>query len=134
MAILDTFEDYDWYDTFADEVNRLFLGGEYPPINISVQDNKFIIRAELPGINRKDLNVTVAERTVAIQGGRDIESPEGVVYFHRERSDRFFSRTIALPRDIDTSNAESVLSNGILTIILHKKKIAETKQITVKAG
>ena len=62
------------------------------------------------------------------------EGSEGVVSFHMERNDGFFNRTIALPRDVDTSKAESVLSNGILTITLHKKKIAETKQISVKEG
>ena len=134
---MSLFEEYDWFDTFTDEVNRLLVGGKFPPINISVKDKNFLIRAELPGINVKDLSVTIAERTVTIQGGRKIEpseGSEGVVSFHTERSDGFFNRTIALPRDVDTSKAESVLSNGILTITLHKKKIAETKQISVKEG
>ncbi len=130
-------EEYDWFDTFTDEVNRLLIGGKFPPIAISVKDNNFLIRAELPGINVKDLSVTVAERTVTIQGGRKIETSEGsegVVSFHVERSDGFFNRIIALPRDVDTSAAESILSNGILTITLHKKKTAEPKQISVEAG
>ncbi len=125
-------EEYDWFDSFNDEVNRLLVGGQFPPITISVKDNNFLIRAEMPGVNIKDLNVTVAEGTVTIQGGRKIDLPDGVASFHTERNDGFFSRTIALPRDIDTSAAGSVLSNGILTITLLKKKTAEPKQISVK--
>ncbi|MFQ5964924.1 MAG: Hsp20/alpha crystallin family protein [Candidatus Scalinduaceae bacterium] len=134
MELMNIFEDYDWFDTLNDEVNRLLVGGKFPPITISVKDKNFLIRAELPGINAKDLNVTVAERTITIQGERKIEPHEGVVSFHEERNDGFFNRTIALPRDVDTSRAESVLSNGILTIALHKKDTDETKQISVKAG
>ncbi len=88
----------------------------------------------MPGVNVKDLNVTVAEGTVTIQGDRKIDLPDGVASFHTERNDGFFSRTIALPRDVDTSAAGSILSNGILTITLHKKKTAEPKQISVEAG
>ena len=137
MSLMNILEDFDWLDTFTDEANRLLVGGRFPHINISVKDKDFIIRAELPGIKVKDLNVTIAESTVTIQGERKIEpseGSEGIVSFHTERSDGFFNRTIALPRDVDTSKAESVLSNGILTITLHKKKIAETKQISVKEG
>jgi HSP20 family protein len=131
---MSLFEEYDWFDTFTDEVNRLLVGGQFPPITISTKDNNFLIRAELPGINAKDLNVTVAERTVTIQGGRKIDLPDGIVSFHTERNDGSFSRTIALPRDIDTSAAKTVLANGILTITLHKKKTAGPKQISVKGG
>jgi HSP20 family protein len=127
-------EEYDWFDSFNDEVNRLLVGGQFPPITISVKDNNFLIRAEMPGVNVKDLNVTVAEGTVTIQGGRKIDLPDGVASCHTERNDGFFSRTIALPRDVDTSAAGSILSNGILTITLHKKKTAEPKQISVEAG
>jgi len=137
MSLMSVLEDFDWLDTFTDEANRLLVGGKFPHINISVKDKDFIIRAELPGIKIKDLSVTIAEGTVTIQGERKIEAgegSEGVVSFHAERSDGFFNRTIALPRDVDTSKAESVLSNGILTITLHKKNIAETKQISVKEG
>ncbi len=137
MSLMNILEDFDWLDTFTDEANRLLVGGKFPHINISVKDKDFLVRAELPGIKVKDLNVTIAESTVTIQGERKIEASEGsegVVSFHVERNDGFFSRTIALPRDVDTSKAESVLSNGILTITLHKKKIAETKQISVKEG
>lgn len=137
MSLMNILEDFDWINTFTDEANRLLVGGKFPPINISVKEKDFLIRAELPGIKIKDLSVTIAEGTVTIQGERKIETSEGsegVVSFHVERSDGFFNRTIALPRDVDTSKAESVLSNGILTITLHKKKIAKTKQISVKEG
>lgn len=137
MSLMNILEDFDWINTFTDEANRLLVGGKFPPINISVKEKDFLIRAELPGIKIKDLTVAIAEGTVTIQGERKIETSEGsegVVSFHVERSDGFFNRTIALPRDVDTSKAESVLSNGILTITLHKKKIAKTKQISVKEG
>jgi HSP20 family protein len=134
MALVDPFEDSNWFDDFTDEVNRLLTGGKFPPITISIKDNHFLIRAELPGIDANDLNITVAERSVNIQGERNIEPSEGVISFHGERKDGAFSRNIALPKEVDTSKAESLLSNGILTITLPKKESAASKQITVKAG
>ncbi|MFQ5587075.1 MAG: Hsp20/alpha crystallin family protein [Thermodesulfobacteriota bacterium] len=134
MSLIDTFEENDWFDTFTDEVNRLLVGGNYPPITISAKDNRFLIRAELPGVKAQALNVTVAEQTLTIQGERHIAPPAGAAFVHRERNDGSFNRTIALPRDIDNSKTESVLSNGILTITLHKRKETEPKKISVKAG
>ncbi len=70
MSLMNILEDFDWLDTFTDEANRLLVGGKFPPINISVKGKNFLIRAELPGIKIKDLNVTIAESTVTIQGER----------------------------------------------------------------
>jgi HSP20 family protein len=128
------FEDMNWFDTFKDEVSRLLVGGGFPPINISVTVDNYLVRAELPGIDLSDIDLTISERSLSIRGKRSLEYPDGALLFHRERDDGFFSRTIALPKGLDSAKADASYANGILTVSFPKSEVVQPKQIEVKTG
>lgn len=128
------FEDRDWFESFTDPINRLLVGGAFPPINISVTQDKFIIQAELPGVDKSDLDIQVAERSITIRGRRSLAYPEQALIFHKEREGGEFNRTVGLPRAVDTTKADASFTNGILLISFPRKAASHPKQIKVESG
>jgi HSP20 family protein len=140
---------------FQNEVNKLFQNffGEtlphwwrasesYMPFGVSpatdvVENDKDIkITAELPGLDAKDITVTVNDSYVTIKGKKEEETREEKKgYFRQERSYGEFQRVVALPPDIsNTEKAEAVMNKGILTITVPKKAGAQPKsrQLEIK--
>ena len=99
--------------------------GVFPPVKITETDNRFIVRAELPGLLAEDLDISVAGNNLTINGERTIKDRgDEVTYHRRERSAGTFNRVIALPSDIDAEHIEAGLANGILTISAPKAEAA----------
>jgi HSP20 family protein len=108
--------------------------GVFPALNVSEKDNTLYVRAELPGVNADDMEISVEADTLTLKGERKLGEPQGVSYHRRERESGRFRRIINLPIRIDADAVEASFKNGILEIILPKAKEALPKQITVKAG
>jgi len=138
-----------------DEMNRLFDrffhgfptpwsegpewagGGFTPRVDVSETDNDVRVTAELPGLDEKDIEVSVTRDALTIRGEKKEEKEtkkEG--YFHAERYFGSFQRTIPLPRDVVTDKAEAAFRKGVLTITLPKTEEvkSETRKVQVKAG
>lgn len=92
-----------------------------------------VLRAELPGMTEKDLDLTVNSNVLTLRGQRKDQVPEGYAVHRKERSALQFARSIQLPCKIDPDRAEAALKNGVLTLTLPKAAEAQPKQITVKA-
>jgi HSP20 family protein len=85
------------------------LGIKVPNVDVVDRDDEILIRAEIPGVDKQDLDVTMTEDTVTIKGrSRKEEKEEKGDYYHHEISEGSFSRTLSLPCDI---NAEKVKSS-----------------------
>lgn len=109
--------------------------GVFPLMNVTEDKEKYYIRAELPGVKSKDLDITVTGRNLSIAGERKIaEEKEGTKYHRSEREEGTFSRMISLPAEVDTSKVEARCNDGILTVVLPKAESAKPKQIAVKAS
>ena len=92
-----------------------------------------IIRAELPGMKREDIKVTVAEDTVAISGERRYESEQKDRTFHRvERAYGSFQRTIALPMSVQGDKALASYKAGVLELVLPKAERVKAREITIE--
>lgn len=93
---------------------------------------KFYVRAELPGIKADAIDIQVVGRNLTITGERKIPSEgENIRYHRKEREAGKFSRIIGLPGDIDESNVEAKIVNGVLTVAIAKSEASKPKKITL---
>jgi HSP20 family protein len=107
--------------------------GVFPPMNITQDANKFYVRAELPGMNMDDLELTAVRNRVSLSGKREIAAEEAS-YHRREREGGTFSRSVTLPSEVDSDRVEANYKDGILTVVLPKREEAKPRQITVKSS
>lgn len=131
-------------DRLRREMDRLFSGfrgirplrvGVFPPLNVSENKDNLYVRAELPGIEPSDLDISVEGDTLTLRGERKgSEAASNVSYHRREREFGRFRRSLTLPTRIDVDKVEAVFQNGILKIILPKAEEVRPKQITVKTA
>jgi len=106
----------------------------FPAINVYAHQDGIVITAELPGVKEDGLDVTVHRDTVTLRGQRQ-DQPEGAQGYHRrERRSGPFGRTFSLPFQVDPERVEAKLSNGILTLTLHRPEQDKPKRIQVSAG
>ena len=140
---LDPFVGFRWLqrelDRFA-ELPRLFGdgrrigGGSYPPVNIYTGENDIVVQAELPGVAKGELDVSITGESLTIQGTKVPSAQEEHVRFlRRERGSGEFSRTIILPDRVEADKIAASLANGILTVTLPKSEAAKPKQISVQS-
>jgi HSP20 family protein len=149
-------ERQEWTHPFAtlrQEMDRLFDGffeGRFdrprfgltssdafvPQVDVVDTDKEVRVSVELPGIDEKDIDVSLTKEALTIRGEKAEEKEEkGKNYYRSERSFGSFSRTIPLPIDIDSSKVSATFKKGVLTVKLPKTKqaIEETRKIAIKA-
>jgi HSP20 family protein len=127
------------------EVNRLFnrwgdgdregfAAVEFPPLNLWEEDDTFVLEAELPGLDLKDVEIYVTgHNQLTVKGERKAPVPEKGVQHRQERAFGRFVRTLTLPMDVDADKVEARLENGVLTVRLPKSEAAKPRKIEVKA-
>jgi HSP20 family protein len=103
-----------------------------PNIEISETDKAIEISAEMPGLERKDVDISIADDTLTIRGEKRVEEKDDKNVQHSERSYGVFLRVLQLPAGIDPSTVQATMSNGVLKIALPKPAKAEPKKIEVK--
>ncbi len=108
--------------------------GVFPLINLTEDRNNYYVRAELPGVKAKELDIQATANNLAISGERKIAAENQDARYHRrEREAGKFSRMIGLPGEINPDKVEAKLEDGILTIVIAKAEVAKPKQITIKS-
>ncbi|MEY4580060.1 MAG: hypothetical protein RL701_4763 [Pseudomonadota bacterium] len=106
-----------------------------PTCDISETNEEYLIKAELPGVNKSDVKVNVENGIVSIQGERKQEKEEKHRKLHRvERSYGSFLRTFSLPEGIDDAKIAAQYNDGILTVHLPKAPNAKPKSVEVKVS
>ena len=109
--------------------------GVFPLINVTEDDDKFYVRAELPGLKPDELDISVTGDAVTIKGERKIPvEDEKSIYHRREREAGSFSRIINLPTQIDTGKVKARSADGVLTLTMSKAESTKPKQIQIKAS
>ena len=97
------------------------LEDKLPRVDVIDRDEAIVVRAEVPGVEKKDLDVSVSDNTVTIKGStRHEEKEEKGDYYRHEISTGAFSRTVALPADVDGSRAKANFKDGVLELTLPK--------------
>jgi HSP20 family protein len=106
---------------------------EFPPINLWIGENSVAVTAELPGIAPDDLDLTVRENTLTLNGRREPGTEEeNAVWHRRERAFGNFSRTVQLPFLVDPELVEAHFANGLLEVELHRPEADRPKKIQIK--
>lgn len=118
---------------FAHHGMRPGAAGVFPALNLTADKDHYYVRAELPGVQVKDLEVQLKGKSLSIAGERKISTEgENVKYHRREREAGRFSRIINLPGEVNADNVDAQMTNGILTITLAISEAAKPRKITVK--
>ena len=143
-------ELWDPFENLADireEMNRLFdrsflrrfdggLDGDFAPaIDVAEEKDSFLVRADLPGLSKDDVSVTLQDNYLTIKGEKkhEVETKEAS-YYHKERAYGTFTRTIALPVTVDAKKIDAQFKDGVLHVRLPKSEEAKPKQIDVKVS
>ena len=108
--------------------------GWAPAIEVFEKEDKFVVKAELPGMKEEDINVSIVGDTLTIKGERKAESEvKEEDYYCCERSYGSFSRSIAVPSNVDAKKIEASFEDGVLDISLPKVPEVKPKKIAVSA-
>ena len=104
-----------------------------PRVDIVEQKDHYRIDIDLPGVEAKDVSVTVEQNVLSISGDRKIEKQDETEGYYRfERSRGSFLRSFQLPEDVDPENISAVNKNGVLTVQIPKAEVAKPRSIEVK--
>ena len=121
---------------FQDTMNRLFTEPNgrpwVPAVDIKETENDLVLKADIPDVDMKDIDVRVENGTLTLRGERKFENEKKEGSWHRvERSYGTFERAFALPETVNFDDVKADYKNGVLTITLPKKEIAKPRQIKV---
>jgi len=120
---------------FGPESRELSKGSWAPAVDIYETGNNLVIKAELPGIDPKDVEVRVENGTLTINGERKIEKDVNEGNYHRvERSYGSFVRSFNLPPTISTDNVLAEYKDGVLTLTMAKREEAKPKSIKIQVA
>jgi HSP20 family protein len=125
------------YDRFFDSrpFHRADEGEWIPSVDVSETAREVIVKAEIPGMDAKDIHVSLEGEMLAIKGERKQERQEKEENFHRiERSYGSFYRSIRLPSEVDPDKVKATYKKGILKVNLAKTEKETGKKIEVTAG
>jgi len=121
-----------------DEIDRLFespLRSWTPALDVHEDADNFIIRAELPGLKREDIEVSLQDGALVISGERKTEkADEGVEIHRQERYYGKFQRALTLPTPVAADKIKAQYKDGVLTVTLPKAEEAKPKKIDVSVN
>ncbi len=134
------------WDPFADlnrmhrDIERNFFGPRTreadfaPPVDVHEDGDSLVLRAELPGVKREDVDIGIDGNVLTLKGERKLEKEETGRKYHRiERSYGTFVRQFQLPTNVDSTSVDATLSDGVLTLKLAKKQELKARKIEVKS-
>jgi len=106
--------------------------GKNPRVDVIERDNEVVIKAELPGVKKDDVDVSLTDNTVCIKGSTlHEEKEEQGDYYRREMSRGEFSRTVALPAEVDGDKAKARFVDGVLEVVVPKVEKAKRRSVKV---
>ena len=122
------FEDFELPIRFGEETEFT------PAFDVSETEKELIVRAEVPGMDKKDININLSEGLLTITGEKKHDKKEENENYHCfERRYGKFSRTVRLPSALDTEKVDAVYKDGVLTITLPKSETVKPKKIEIKS-
>jgi HSP20 family protein len=120
------------------QLNRILTAsespGEFPAVDVWVSETGAIMRAELPGIEAEDVDVSLNNDALTIKGSRKPhEAKDGETCHRQERSFGQFARTLSLPFAVEADMVEAKFTNGILKITLPRAEAEKPRKISISA-
>ena len=145
---LSTWPTFGRLSSLRHEIDRLFeaplselarasqvLSGADPSVDIYEDKDSFVVKAELPGMKKEDIDVSLHDGTLSISGERKSEEKlENAEVYRSERFFGRFQRTVTLPATVDAGSIKAEYKDGVLTVTLPKAEEAKPKQIDVQVN
>jgi HSP20 family protein len=144
MSSITRWDAFHGLSGLQEQVNRLFdtsfpgrtdnsaLTTWAPAVDIYETENELVVKADLPDVNEKDLDVRIENNTLTIRGERKFEKKvEEENYLRVERTYGSFSRSFSLPNTVNSEAIKAEYKNGVLTVELPKRAESKPKQIKV---
>ena len=114
------------------EDDELSMGAWHPAVDMFDNDDKIVIKAELPGMKKNDFSVDVKDRVLTLSGERNYDNEvKEENYYRRESTYGKFKRAFHLPADVDADNIKAEFKDGVLRVEIPKPETKRPKQITV---
>lgn len=105
-----------------------------PAVDVEENEKELVVKADLPGVDPKDVEITVADGSLFLRGKKKEEHEEKGKNFRRvERFEGEFYREVAMPAGVDAEKVSATCNKGVVTITIPKKAAAQAKKIAVKA-
>ncbi|HUJ32662.1 MAG TPA: Hsp20/alpha crystallin family protein [Candidatus Acidoferrum sp.] len=147
MNAITRWEPFRNLSTLQEQVNRLFdtsfkgspensnLTTWAPAVDIYETENELVIKADLPDVAEKDIDVRVENNMLTVRGERKFEeSVKEDNYLRVERAYGSFSRSFSLPNTVDTEAIKASYKNGVLTVALPKRAESKPKQVKINVS
>lgn len=144
MNVISRWEPFSSLSTLQEQVHRLFEGklapsndssnwtAWVPAVDVYETENELVIKADLPEVVEKDLDVRVENNLLTIRGERKFEQKvKEENYLRMERSYGSFSRSFTLPSTVDTQAVKAEYTEGVLTVTLLKRSESKPKQVKI---
>jgi HSP20 family protein len=149
MTVLTRWEPFREFSTLQDRINRVFresyrpegqdesltASSFAPAVDVYEDEHSVTLKIEVPGIDEKDINISLENNVLTVHGERKIEKEEKEENYRRvERQYGSFTRTFTLPTTVDGEKVSANYDKGVLKVSLPKKAEAKPKQIKVNIG
>jgi HSP20 family protein len=103
-----------------------------PAVDLYEKDDCFVIKAELPGVDKNDIKVDLKDRVLTLSGERSYDNEvKEENYYRKERSYGKFQRAFALPADVDSDKITAEFKDGVLQVEVPKPEEKKAKQVTI---
>ena len=124
---------------FQDSLSRLFSEPASrpwsPAVDIFETENELVLKADIPDIDPKNVNIQIENHTLSLKGERNFEESKNNRGFHRiERSYGTFTRVFSLPDTVDGEKVKADYKQGVLTVTLPKKEVAKPRQVNIEVS
>lgn len=121
-----------WMHPIEWPLRAAFEGVETPRTDVIDRENEVVIRAEMPGVAKGDVEITLGDDTITLHGTiKEHEEKEGDYYYYRERGQEEFVRTLNLPAAVDGTKAKATYEDGLVHIVLPKLETAKRQKIKI---
>ena len=127
---INNFFDDHYFPTSRED--KEFMGVWYPVVDMFEKDDGVVIKAELPGMEKKDISIDIKDRVLTVKGERKHENEvKEENYYRKERSYGRFQRSFSLPAEVDSDKIKAEFKDGLLKIEIPMPEEKKPKQITV---
>jgi len=128
LGLFDRFlEDFDWPGVLSKEMTFT------PALDVSETENQLIVKAEVPGMDQKDIDISLSDGLLTITGEKKHEKEDKDENYHCvERHYGKFSRTMRVPFDVEADKVDAIYKDGVLKVTLPKSEMAKPKKIEIK--
>lgn len=125
---------FDPVSSQENSVSGLIASDWTPDVDVREENDRFVIHADVPGVNPSDIDITLENGVLSIKGKREFENKsESDAYRHVERVRGSFMRSFTLPNTADADHVSAKTKDGVLEIIVPKEEKAQPRRITVEA-